>query len=116
VSGEEIRPDRHTLLELDALLTQIETLLAGGDRRRFDTDDHYRWVVHRLWIAVGNEALAYVRLTGRNPNASQPWARLYRLRNMLAHDRLPDIDEDEVWRVTVLRAAPLRKQVRDLLN
>lgn len=42
-------------------------------------------------------------------------ARLYRLRNMLAHDRLPDIDEDEVWRMTTIRPAQLRKQVHDLL-
>jgi hypothetical protein len=34
---------------------------------------------------------------------------------MLAHDRLPDIDEDEVWRMTTIRPAQLREQVRDLL-
>ena len=98
MSGEETRPGRHALLELDALLAQTGALLAGGDRARFDAGDHYRWVLHHLWIAVGNEALAYTRLTGRNPNAEQPWARLYRLRNMLAHRRLPDIDEDPAGR------------------
>ena len=71
--------------------------------------------MHRLWIAVGNEALAYVRLAGLNPYVAQPWARLYRLRNMLAHDRLPDIDEDEVWRMTTIRPAQLCEQIRDLL-
>jgi uncharacterized protein with HEPN domain len=117
VSGEEaVRPDRHILLELDALLAQIEKLAADGGRDRYDTDDHYRWVLHRLWIAVGNEALAYARLTGRNVKKEQPWARLHRLRNMLAHDRLPDIDEHEVWRMSVVRPAGLRAQVRDLLN
>ncbi|HYZ53602.1 MAG TPA: hypothetical protein VE733_08900 [Streptosporangiaceae bacterium] len=116
MSGEDIRPDRHVLLELDALLAQIEALLAEGGRERFDADDRYRWVLHRLWIAVGNEALAYARLTGRTLQAEQPWGRLYRLRNMLAHDRLPDIDEDEVWRMTVMRTASLRKQIRDLLT
>lgn len=65
-------------------------------------------MVHRLWIAVGNEALAYARLTGQNLQVDQPWARLYRLRNMLARDRLPDIDEDEVWRMTAVRPAALR--------
>jgi hypothetical protein len=43
VSGEEdVRPDRHILLEVDALLAQIEKLAADGDRDRYDTDDHYR--------------------------------------------------------------------------
>ena len=116
MSDGGIRPDRHVLLELDALLEQVQVLAAKGDRTRFDNDDHYRWVLHRLWIAVGNEALAYARLTGQNPQADQPWARLYRLRNMLAHDRLPDIDEDEVWRMTAIRPTGLRTQVRDLLN
>ncbi|MGH3850963.1 MAG: hypothetical protein ACRDRT_14915 [Pseudonocardiaceae bacterium] len=104
------------LLELDALLEQIQVLAADGDRERFDKDDHYRWVLHRLWIAVGNEALAYARLTGQNPQVDQPWARLYRLRNMLAHDRLPDIDEDEVWRMTAVRPAVLQDRVRGLLR
>ncbi|MGH3764193.1 MAG: HepT-like ribonuclease domain-containing protein [Pseudonocardiaceae bacterium] len=104
------------LLELDALLEQIQSLATEGDREQFDKDDRYRWVLHRLWIAVGNEALAYARLTGRNPQVDQPWARLYRLRNMLAHDRLPDIDEDEVWRMTAVRPAALRAQVRGLLS
>ena len=30
-----------------------------GDAARFDREARYRWVLHRLWIAVGNEALAY---------------------------------------------------------
>jgi uncharacterized protein with HEPN domain len=116
VSNRDTRPDRHVLLELDALLEQIQILATKGDRTRFDNDDHYRWVLHRLWIAGGNEALVYARRTGQNPQADQPWARLYRLRNMLAHDRLPDIDEDEVWRMTAIRPTGLRTQVRELLN
>jgi len=51
------------------------------------SDDRYRWVLHRLWIAVGNGAITYVRLAGLNLYTAQPWARLYRLRNMLAHDQ-----------------------------
>ena len=116
MNGGDVRADRHALLELDALLFRIEALAAGGDRRKFETDDEFRWVLHRLWIAVGNEALAYARLTGVDPHGDQPWARLYQLRNKLAHRRLPDIDEDEVWRVTALRPASLRAQVRELLG
>ena len=111
-----VRSDRHALLELDGILARIETLAADSDRHKFETDDQLRWVLHRLWIAAGNEALAYTRLTGLDPHADQPWARLYRLRNKLAHRRLPDIDEDEVWRMTALRPASLRVQVRDLLR
>lgn len=73
-------------------------------------------MLHRLWIAVGNEALAYARLAGIDPQVDQPWARLYQLRNKLAHCRLPDIDEDEVWRMSAFRPASLRSQVRDLLR
>lgn len=112
----DVRADRHALLELDALLARIETMAADGDRQRFEVDDDFRWVLHRLWIAVGNEALAYAYLTALNPNVAQPWARLYQLRNKLAHRRLPDIDEDEVWRMTALRPASLRAQVRESLR
>lgn len=116
MNGGDVRSDRHALLELDALLVRIEALAADGDRKKFETDDEFRWVLHRLWIAVGNEALAYARLTGFDPHIDQPWARLYQLRNKLAHRRLPDIDEDEVWRMTALRPASLRGQVRELLR
>jgi len=116
VNGRDVRADRHALLELDALLARIEALAADGDRKKFENDDHLRWVLHRLWIAVGNEALAYARLAGIDPYVDQPWARLYQLRNKLAHRRLPDIDEDEVWRMTALRPVSLRSQVRELLR
>lgn len=116
MTDEDTRPERHALLELDALLRRIELFVDEGDRERFDVEEPYRWVLHRLWIAVGNEALTYARVAGRNPYTEQPWARLYRLRNTLAHQRLPDIDEDEVWRACVLRPAEVRDQVRVLLR
>ena len=43
------------MLELDALLAKLEQLAAEGNRGHYDTDERYRWVIHRLWIAVGNE-------------------------------------------------------------
>ncbi len=97
MNGGDVRADRHALLELDALLARIEELATDNDRNEFENDDQLRWVLHRLWIAVGNEALAYARHAGVDPYVDQPWARLYQLRNKLAHRRLPDIDEDEVW-------------------
>jgi uncharacterized protein with HEPN domain len=116
VSDSDVRADRHALLELDGLLARIELLTRGVDRDRFNADEQFRWVLHRLWIAVGNEALAYAVFAGLNPGTDQPWARLYNIRNKLAHRRLPDVDEDEVWRITVLRPEPLRRAVRDLLR
>jgi len=42
-----------------------------GDAARFDGESRYRWVLHRLWIAVGNEALAYTAAT-RQPVRADP--------------------------------------------
>ncbi len=49
-----------------------------------NADDRYRWVLHRLWIAAGNEALAYTQATGHSVRADRTWANLYDLRNHLA--------------------------------
>lgn len=93
---DDARPDRHALLELQALLTEIAALRSEGSADRFTADDRYRWVLHRLWIAAGNEALAYTQATGQPVRADRTWANLYDLRNHLAHSRLPDIDESLV--------------------
>lgn len=110
------RPDRLALLELDALLTHVTRLRDAGDRNRYDTDLDYRWALHRVWIAVGNEALAYAEAVGLDGRRAQPWARLYLQRNMLAHQRLPDIDDDGVWRDTVLRTSQYLEVVRASLH
>lgn len=95
---------------MDALLERIERLAAEGDRRRYDSDDEYRWLIHRLWIAVGNEAVLLEAL----PGDVSMWRALRLLRNEIAHVRLPDIDEDTVWRMTALRPASLRERLRAL--
>jgi len=115
VSGD-IRPDRHALPELDALLDQIALLRDEGNAARFGTDARYRWVLHRLWIAAGNEALAYTAAAGQAVRAGRTWANLYDLRNHPAHSRPPDIDEALVRRFTWSRAGPLRNTVQDLLR
>jgi len=115
VSGD-IHPGRHALLELGALLDQIALLRDEGNDARFDEDYRYRWVLHRLWIAAGNEALAYTAATGQAVRADRTWANLYDLRNHLAHSRLPDIDEALVRRFTWSRVGPLRKTVEDHLR
>jgi hypothetical protein len=115
VSGDT-RPDRHALLELDALLDQIAILRDEGNPARFDNDSRYRWVLHRRWIAVGNEDPAYTAAVGKAVRADRTWAILYELRNHLAHSRLPDIDEALVRRFTWSRVGPLRQTVQDHLR
>ena len=112
----EVRPDRHALLQLEALLGEIAALGDEGDAARFDRDSRYRWVLHRLWIAVGHEALAYTAATGQPVRADRTWSNLYDLRNHLAHSRLPDIDEALVRRFTWSRADSLRETVRHYLR
>lgn len=112
----ELRPDRHALLELATLLGQLAALRDEGDAARFHADDRYRWVLHRLWIAAGNEALAYASATGQQVRANRTWANLYDLRNHLAHSRLPDIDEALVMRFTWARTDSLTEAVRRLLG
>jgi hypothetical protein len=112
----DIRSDRHALLELDALLDEIASLRGEGDATRFASDSRYRWVLHRLWIAAGNEALAYSTATGHPVRADRTWANLYDLRNHLAHSRLPDIDEGLVKRFTWSRLGQLREAVQRHLH
>jgi uncharacterized protein with HEPN domain len=115
-SGGPVRPERHALLELDALLERVEQLAAAEDRVRYDGDDVYRWALHRLWIAIGNEAYAYCRLAGLDVSRDRPWARLYQLRCWLAHDRLPDVDEDLVWRMSKFGVVSIRARVRTVMR
>ena len=115
MSGD-IRADRHALLELDAVLDQIAILRDEGNAARFDNDARYRWMLHRLWIAADNEALACTAAAGQAVRAERTWANLYDLRNHLAHPRLPDIDEALVRRFTWSRAGPLRQTVQDHLR
>ena len=112
----DLRPDRHALLELGALLKEIATLRAEGNAARFNDDARYRWVLHRLWIAAGNEALAYTASIRQPVRAERTWANLYDLRNHLAHSRLPDIDEGLVRRFTWARLDSLWATVQRLLR
>ncbi|MDQ2894564.1 MAG: hypothetical protein M3Y09_02780 [Actinomycetota bacterium] len=112
----EVRPERHALLELQALLTQITAVRSEGDADRFITDDRYRWVLHRLWIAAGNEALAFTRAIGQPVRADNTRANLNDLCNHLAHSRLPDIDESLVRRFTWTRLDSLQATTRHHLQ
>jgi hypothetical protein len=115
VSRDAPRPALHALLELQGLLGQLAMLRREGDAARFATDPRYRWLLHRLWIAAGNEALAYTQATGQSVRTDRTWANLYDLRNHLAHSRLPDIDEGLVQRFTWARLDSLQGIVRQHL-
>lgn len=111
----DLRPDRHALFELDALLGEIRSLREVTPAR-FAADSRYRWVLHRLWIAAGNEALAYTTATGQSVRSDRLWANLYDLRHHLAHSRLPDVDERLVQRFTWTRTDSLHANVQELLR
>lgn len=115
MSRDARRPALHALLELQALLGQLAMLRREGDAARFAAEPRYRWLLHRLWIAAGNEALAYTQATGQSVRTDRTWANLYDLRNHLAHSRLPDIDEGLVQRFTWARLDSLQGIVRQLL-
>ena len=93
----DLRPDRHALLELEALLKEIATLRAEGNAARFNDDARYRWVLHRLWIAAGNEALAYTASIRQPVRAERTWANLYDLRNHLAPRAGAGSDREELY-------------------
>lgn len=97
-------------MEMRQLLRELEVLVTEGGRQRYDDDYRYRWVIHRVWIAIGNEGALLERTAGD----TSTWRQLRLLRNELAHARLPDIDEDKVWRMTVLRPARLLAVLDDL--
>ena len=99
-----------------ALVDHIVAVRDDGGRDRYFTDDRHRWVIHRLWIAVGNEAVTYTASIGGDTHRAEPWNTLRRLRNDLAHRRLPDIDEGFVWRTSQMRADTLRTQLDELIG
>lgn len=109
-----MRPDRGLLLELRALLELIEAINHQG-RDAYQASQEQRWVLQRLWIAVGNTAEDYRRLAGIEAG-QLPWKRLVDFRNVLAHHRLAEIDDDEVWRTSTLRAGPLHNLVNELIR
>lgn len=110
------RPDRYALLEMRALVERIVHLRDDGGRDRYFSDEEHRWLIHRLWIAVGNEAMAYAQAVGLDPYQDEPWNRLRRVRNEPAHKRLADLDDEGVWRTTQVRPEPLLTRLAELIQ
>ncbi len=106
-----VRPERGAVLELRSLLGKVQSLADSGSRARYDSDEEYRWVIHRLWIAIGNEAEV---LEHRLAGDTSMWRQLHLLRNAIAHRRLPDIDEDLIWRTTTMRPASLLERLEHI--
>ncbi|MDP9021428.1 MAG: hypothetical protein M3N57_01745 [Actinomycetota bacterium] len=69
--------------QLVEVLEQISDLLPD-DRDVWDDDVRTRLAVERLWITAGNVAEAH-RVTAGIDAGAEPWAELYRFRNLLAH-------------------------------
>jgi hypothetical protein len=76
IAPRDVRPGRHALLELRPLPGAFAAPRETGDAARFDQDFRYRQVLHRLWIAIGNEALACPAATGQPVRADRTWSNL----------------------------------------
>jgi hypothetical protein len=94
VSGGDAWRDRQALLELDALLGELIALRDKGEGDRFNHDQRYRWILHRLW-GRDRERGACSSRRGRPVRTTQPWAKLYGLRNHLSVIDFPTSMTDE---------------------
>ena len=53
---------------------------------------------------------------GLDPYHDEPWNRLRRLRNDIAHNRLADLDDEGVWRTTQVRPEGLLARLAELIQ
>lgn len=97
----------HQLVEV---LEQIRELLPR-DEDAWEADVRARLAVERLWITAGNVAEAH-RITAGLEVGTEPWAELYRFRNLLAHALPGDLSADRVWAETVTDLPRLLEVVR----
>ena len=95
---------------IDAALARIRELLP---------DDYEAWLgdiacqlaVERLWVLVGNTAERY-RTGAGIPSGQDPWAELYDLRCVLAHQEPAERDPDRVWADSRRDLGRVRAEVR----
>lgn len=98
------------LAQLVEVLEQIETLLPD-DQTAWDDDLRTRLAIERLWITAGNLAEAHRVAIGVEAGV-EPWAELYRLRNLIAHALPGDLSSDRLWAETVADLPRLLDTVR----
>lgn len=98
------------ITQLVELLEQIRDLLPD-DKDAWEADLRARLAVERLWITAGNVAEAH-RITAGLEAGAEPWAELYRFRNLLAHALPGDLSADRIWAETVTDLPRLLDVVR----
>lgn len=96
--------------QLGDVLQQLGDLLPA-DKAAWDNDVRTRLAVERLWITAGNVAEAH-RVTAGLETGTEPWAELYRFRNLLAHALPGDLSADRVWTETLIDLPRLLNAVR----
>ena len=107
VNGDT-RPDRHALLELEALLTRSAPCATRATPTGSPPTTGTGGSCTGYGSPPGTRRWPTPLATGQPVRADRTWANLYDLRNHLAHSRLPDIDESLVRRFTWTRLDALQ--------
>lgn len=98
------------LEDIDVALSRIRELLPD-DYEAWQGDIACQLAVERLWVLVGNTAEHYRSGTGALAG-QHPWAELYDLRCVLAHQEPAERDPDRVWAETIRDLDRVRTEVR----
>jgi uncharacterized protein with HEPN domain len=98
---------------LDRLVETLENIevFLPEDKAAWDNDARIRLAVERQWITAGNLAETYRSAAGVGVGV-EPWAELYRLRNLIAHALPGDLSPDRVWAETKADLPRLLDEVR----
>lgn len=96
--------------DLDATLAHLAELVPD-DKAAWDRDPTRQLAVERLWILAGNLAEIHRHEVGV-PIGHDPWAELYDLRCVLAHQDPAQRNPDRVWAETHQDLDRIRAAVR----
>lgn len=96
--------------EIEAVLLNVGVLLPT-DKAEWDANEVVRLAVERLWILAGTTAEEY-RKAAKLDKGARPWAELYRLRNVLAHQVPSERNSERTWHESVRDLTRLLGQVR----
>jgi hypothetical protein len=87
----------------------------GNPMDSLSHDHHYGWILHRLWIATGNAALAYTIMISQPDVAAEPSNTLHQLRNT-AHTADCPISTQDAPAAHAMRSDKVRSRLRELLQ